>query len=548
MALRTADLNQRNIELGKALKAADAAAEAKTEFLANMSHELRTPLNGVITAAALAQDQNRDESLNKFLKIIEDSGSTLMGVINDVLDFSKIEAGRLELEKETIMFTELVELVTAPFRGMVMDKDLRFRVDLDPRLPAGFRGDSLRLRQVLLNLVGNAVKCTGPGGAVDLGIRLNPGDAGTGDKLRFEVKDTGIGIPPEQQERLFVPFSQADGSITRRYGGTGLGLTISAKLVKQMGGEIGVESRQGEGALFFFDLDLYPAGDVSVQDPKPHFQAGAHGSLTGLRVLVAEDNQTNRELIKVILDQEGIQGVYVENGLEALKALERERYDLVLMDIQMPVMDGYSAVQRIRSRPEGRSLPVIAMTAFATQEDRERCLQAGMDEHVAKPIDREDLFDKVTRLVSAVTPGAENPGEDDPGEQSSSTRRRDPVEADESREGGDEELMIDREAARTRLGGLPETVMDELYRMFLEEGEQIMAWLEIHREDEEGTEKLEKIHNLKGMAANIGVNAVFQRARLLEAAWKEGRPGGEDYAELVRLWVATGEFLRPRII
>ena len=270
--------------------------------------------------------------------------------------------------------------------------------------------------------------------------------------------------------------------------------------------------------------------------------------MTGLRVLVAEDNQTNRELIKVILDQEGIQGVYVENGLEALKALERERYDLVLMDIQMPVMDGYSAVQRIRSRPEGRSLPVIAMTAFATQEDRERCLQAGMDEHVAKPIDREDLFDKVTRLVSAVTPGAENPGEDDPGEQSSSTLRRDPVEADESREGGDEELMIDREAARTRLGGLPETVMDELYRMFLEEGEQIMAWLEIHREDEEGTEKLEKIHNLKGMAANIGVNAVFQRARLLEAAWKEGRPGGEDYAELVRLWVATGEFLRPRII
>ena len=538
VAQRTADLNSRNKELGEALAAADAAANAKSLFLANMSHELRTPLNGVITAAALAQDQNRDEALAKFLKIIEDSGRTLMGVINDVLDFSKIEAGRLELEEETILFTELVELVTSPFRGIVMDKQLHFQVDLDPRLPAGFRGDPLRIRQMLINLVGNAVKFTGSGGSVVLEILLLPGGAGSEDKIRFTVKDTGIGIPQDQMDRLFSPFSQADGSITRKYGGTGLGLTISAKLAAQMKSEICVESQEGEGTLFFFDLDLLPVPEAA-EESRAAYHPGQYAGLQGLRVLVAEDNQTNRELIRLILDQEGIFGVYVENGLEALKVLGRESFDVVLLDVQMPVLDGYSAVQRIRSRREGRSLPVIAMTAFATREDREHCLEAGMDEHVAKPINREELFRKIQRLVAqerqeesvTVNETAKPPEPGSPEPWSAET--------------GDPsvEVQIDREATRTRLGGFDDSVLDELYRMFLDEGGEIIAWLKEHQHGEDKHLVLEKIHTLKGMAANIGVNGVSERARRLEAACKENRPVAEGYNELFRIWEATRVFL-----
>jgi PAS domain S-box-containing protein len=520
VAQRTEDLDKRNKELAEALAAADAAANAKSLFLANMSHELRTPLNGVITAAALAQDQNQDESLGQFLKIIEDSGRTLMGVINDVLDFSKIEAGRMELEEETILFSELVELVTSPFRGIVMDKQLQFRVDLDPRLPMGFRGDPLRLRQILLNLVGNAVKFTNTGGSVVLDIQLLPDGSGGEGKIRFSVKDTGIGIPRDKLENLFSPFSQADGTITRKYGGTGLGLTISSKLAVQMGSQIQVESQEGAGALFFFDLELVPVQEA-VAEPRGPYRAGQYGDLQGLRVLVAEDNQTNRELIRYILEQEGINGIYVENGLEALKTLGRENFDVVLMDIQMPVLDGFSAVQRIRSRPEWRFLPVIAMTAFATLADRERCLEAGMDDHVAKPINRDELFRKLQRLVAAHGPSAPGGKSDDPSG----------------------ELQIDREATRIRLGGLDDAVLDDLYRMFVDDGSQIISWLKEHQSGEEKPLILEKVHNLKGMAANIGVNGVFERARSLESAWKEDRPVESHYIELFRIWEITRDFL-----
>lgn len=541
VAQRTADLNNRNKELGEALEAADAAANAKSLFLANMSHELRTPLNGVITAAALAQDQNRDEGMDKFLKIIEDSGRTLMGVINDVLDFSKIEAGRLELEEETILFNELVELVTSPFRGIVMDKQLQFQINLDPRLPAGFRGDPLRLRQILINLVGNAVKFTGSGGTVVLEIQFLPGKAGEGNKIRFSVRDSGIGIPRDQMDKLFSPFSQADGSITRKYGGTGLGLTISAKLAAQMKSEIRVESQEGEGAFFSFDLDLLPAPEASAES-REAYHPGQYGGLQGLRVLVAEDNQTNRELIRLILDQEGIYGVYVENGLEALKFLGRESFDVVLMDVQMPVMDGYSAVQRIRNRPEGRFLPVIAMTAFATREDRERCLAAGMDDHVAKPINREELFRKIQILVAP----AQHHGEEEPVNTRESAKPPEPGLPDSwSAETGDPsgEVQIDREATRIRLGGFDDAVLDELYRMFLDEGGEIIAWLKDHQDGKEKPLILEKVHTLKGMAANIGVKGVSERARSLEGAWKENRPVADSYTELFRIWEATRGFL-----
>jgi PAS domain S-box-containing protein len=388
-------------ELQRALLRADAAALSKGQFLANMSHEIRTPINAVMgllqmlgrTALAPPQADMVGKSLT--------AARSLLDIVNDILDFSKLEAGKMELHAAPFRLADLrheLEVILAGARG---HKPLALAFETDDALPEVLVGDGVRLRQVLINLGGNAVKFT-EAGRVCLGWRLL---SCTGDvvRVRFEVTDTGIGIAPEQQARIFDSFSQAEASTTRRFGGSGLGLTICQRLVGLMGGHIDLQSQPGQGSRFGFDIDLQ-VGHASDLPPAPETIAALAGSrLAGLRLLLAEDNPLNQEVALALLRDEGAAVTLAHDGQQAVQALQADPlgFDLVLMDMQMPVLDGLQATERIRQLPGLGELPVIAMTANATPQDRERCLRAGMNDHVGKPFDIEQLV----ALIRAFTRG-----------------------------------------------------------------------------------------------------------------------------------------------
>jgi signal transduction histidine kinase/CheY-like chemotaxis protein len=372
------------IRVQRVQRAAVAADRAKSTFVANMSHEIRTPMNGIIGMTQLAMELASDSQQKEYLSIAQDSANSLLALLNDVLDFSRIEAGKLAIESVPLdprkMVREVVQLlaVSANSKGLTIHHE--FTLDV----PAAVYGDPLRLRQVLLNLVGNAVKFT-ESGSISIEVRLTE----RGGRLSFAVSDTGIGIPAEQQQALFSPFTQADGSISRRYGGSGLGLAISSKLLHLMGGAIHLESEVGKGSRFVFEIPCKPA-DL----PSDSFRAVAPAKLPRLRILLAEDNRVNQRVAACMLEKAGHFVTIVSNGVEALDALTRNKFDLVLMDVHMPEMDGLQAVARIRSgeRTSGGHIPVVAMTADAMEGDRTRCLSAGMDAYVSKPVQLSDLL------------------------------------------------------------------------------------------------------------------------------------------------------------
>jgi signal transduction histidine kinase/CheY-like chemotaxis protein len=410
-ALEAFRANARDLlEAESARRAAEKAARDRSEFLAVMSHEIRTPMNGVLGMADALGHTGLDGTQREMLSILTASGSTLLSLLNDILDYSKIEAGRLEVEAAPFDVAAVVREVSELFRAQAEAKGLALSVTLPPSPPT-FLGDAARLRQVLHNLLSNAVKFTHEGSIrLAVGVRAGGADA---SELLIEVADTGIGIAPEVQVRLFQKFVQGDASTTRAYGGTGLGLAISRELAHLMGGDITLRSRPGHGAAFTLRLTLPHAavetGAPAVEDTSEAAPAEAK-PLSEVRLLAAEDNPNNRLVLQIMLDMVGAAVTFAENGAEAVTAWSEGAYDLVLMDVQMPVMDGHAATREIRARERAEGLPripIIGVTANAMVHHIEDCLAAGMDAHVSKPIRPAELFETLSRVLQATEAPAE---------------------------------------------------------------------------------------------------------------------------------------------
>jgi len=653
---RTAELKMINVDLLEAKEAADAASLAKSDFLANMSHEIRTPMNGVLSACELALAEEVPPKLEGYLQIINDSGYSLLSIINDILDFSKIEAGKLELEHSPFELREMFDKLSEMFGSRAVEKEIELLVDVDPTIPDLIIGDSLRLKQVLINLVGNALKFTSRGSIMIRAKCLEKSEKQV--TLALSVKDTGIGIPTEKLDKLFEAFTQVDTSTTRKFGGTGLGLTIVKKLVDLMGGEISLESQVNQGSTFQitlkmdwqegrkrsalkFPVDLdgmkvlivddlpesreimlnmirnfsccgetvssgqealerlkmaqeagepfglvlldwrMPGMDGSTvaflirQDLKldvPIIMVSAFGSkelmqeagrkgvngyldkpirqsvlfdsimdvfgkehlatgkleistktsiykerMRGKRILLVEDNRTNQLVISAFLEDSGIDFEIAGNGREGVEAIRQKHFDAVLMDIQMPVMDGHEATRVIRQDPKYAGLPIIALTAHAMKGDEEKCRAAGMDDYVTKPINQQLMFKALWRCISA---GQEV--EMVKGKSPSDKEAELPSEAEPPPEGLPSRLPgIDMKEALARLDVSPE-VYKRILLEFYQDFSQILRQFQAAARDDD-FEAISKLsHTIKGSAGTIGAKELQRVAMTLNQTCKEG--------------------------
>lgn len=404
LALKNADLqdltanleakvNTRTQELTMALAQAQAAAKAKSEFLATMSHEIRTPMNGVLGMTELLAATPMSSEQRELLRVLQSSGQSLLTLINDILDFSKIEAGKLELERIAFSLPELLRGLKEVFAVQAAARDLSFTLECSPHLPEQVLGDTTRLRQVFFNLISNAIKFTHQGG-----VSISLAQTDQPDVYCATVRDTGIGMSPTVLAKLFNAFTQADASTTRRYGGTGLGLAISATLVELMQGRIWAESTPGKGSSFHF---TFHAPAVAPQRCAPQTVPSARHDFSHLAVLLAEDNPTNRLLMLKFLEKLGITPDVAHDGLQALERIHAKHYDVVLMDVQMPHMDGLSATRQIRATPDSHQPHIIALTANAFADDKTACLAAGMNDFVSKPVNLNRLRDALERAEAA---------------------------------------------------------------------------------------------------------------------------------------------------